>query len=72
MTPPFSDAYGEGVDEPSGVLESITEALLFLSLTLWAVFWGAIWLFSGLFVALHLRDEPRADSEGARPSAGQP
>jgi hypothetical protein len=72
VSPPFSDVYEEGIDEHSGVFQAITEALLFASLTLWAIFWGAIWLLSGLFVALHLHDDARTDREGARPSKASP
>jgi len=71
VTPPFSDAYGERIDERGGVLETVTEGLLFLSLTLWAIFWGGIWLLSGLFVALHIREDFRLDPEKTHPRAGQ-
>jgi hypothetical protein len=37
--------------------DGVTGVLLTLILAVWSCLWGAIWLLSGLYVALHFREE---------------
>ena len=71
MMSPYSDRYADDLDESSGgVVQTIGSALLTISVTLWACMWGAIWLLSGIVVALHFHDDVRSADAEARAGEG--
>jgi hypothetical protein len=55
-----TDIVRDDVEESNGWQDAMTAVLLVVGVVVWACFWGAIWLASLVFVALHLRDEPAA------------
>ena len=65
MMAPYDDAYSDRYEEHGPIYEGVTRVLLTLSLAIWSCIWGGIWLLSGLYVALHFREDRR----GAAPSA---
>ena len=44
-------------EEPNGWYDAISAGLLGISVVIWTLFWGAVWLSSLVYVALHLHNE---------------
>jgi len=66
MNAPYDDRYSVEFEDRSPAYEGlIMRFLLTVSLTLWACIWGGIWLLSGLYVALHFRDDHRRPAVAA-------
>jgi hypothetical protein len=65
MTSPYNDAYSDEFEQRGPVYEGVTHVLLTVSLTLWACIWGVIWLLSGLYIALHFREDNRRPAPSA-------
>ena len=67
MRAPDDDMYSDEFEEHGPIHEGATQILLTLSLAVWSCIWGGIWLFSGIFVALHFREgrrQPASSSLG--------
>jgi len=57
MTAFPADFVSDEVEEQSAWHDGISAVLLGLSVLIWTCFWGAVWLSSLLYVALHHGDE---------------
>lgn len=60
-----TDIVRDEVEESNGWSDAISAVLLVISVVVWMCFWGAVWLSSLVFVALHLREEPAVQPPAA-------
>jgi len=62
-----ADILPDEAEERGGWYDAISAVLLVISVVVWMCFWGAVWLSSLAYVAIHVRDD-----QGAQPRIALP